>query len=256
MVSPSAQRECTERRCLKFPRLSHVYQVRRSPPALPKRHLIHQEMLPRRASDAFWGSRAAPGCQRGVISTPARTCVSTTIFAHPSSIRTSRIIVCGQGTPIASIAWPAVYKMALSRTSPDVLAVLFVASGYLIWRIYKFLAFTLRSPLRIWPGPQTPSWLYGNLREMLAVEGAALPDKLFERYGKVYVDREFFMVRVQSMEWIYACSSIDVSRYTTDTTSVDTGYGGLELYHDARIRLRKTRGEPQGTLQHPRDRYV
>ncbi|KAH9894821.1 cytochrome P450 [Cubamyces lactineus] len=83
--------------------------------------------------------------------------------------------------------------MALSRTSPDVLAVLFVASGYLIWRIYKFLAFTLGSPLRIWLGPQTPSWLYGNLREMLEVEDSALPDKLFERYGKVYVDREFFM---------------------------------------------------------------
>ena len=98
------------------------------------------------------------------------------------------------------------YSMALSLTSQDVLVVLFTAGGYLIWRIYKFLAPRLGSPLSIWPGPPTPSWLYGNLREMFAVEDSALPDKLFERYGKVYVDREFFMVRVQSMHCVYPCS--------------------------------------------------
>ncbi|KAI0328400.1 cytochrome P450 [Cubamyces sp. BRFM 1775] len=81
----------------------------------------------------------------------------------------------------------------MSLVSPTVVAVLLVASGYLIWRMYKILAFTFGSPLRVFPGPPSPSWVYGNLKEMYAVEGTSLPDKWFEQYGKVYVDHEFFM---------------------------------------------------------------
>ncbi|KAI0328399.1 cytochrome P450 [Cubamyces sp. BRFM 1775] len=83
--------------------------------------------------------------------------------------------------------------MALSLTSQDVLAVLFTASIILLWKIYKTLVFMFGSPLRVWPGPPSPSWVYGNLKEMLGVEDTTLPDKWFEQYGKVYVDREFFM---------------------------------------------------------------
>ena len=87
-------------------------------------------------------------------------------------------------------------KMALSFTSPDVLAVLFAASGYFIWRVFKYLSFVYGSPLRVLPGPPSPSWVYGNLKQIFATESAALPDKWFEQYGKCYVDYEFFMVRL------------------------------------------------------------
>ncbi|KAH9894818.1 cytochrome P450 [Cubamyces lactineus] len=83
--------------------------------------------------------------------------------------------------------------MALSFTSPDVLAVLFAASGYFIWRVFKYLSFVYGSPLRVLPGPPSPSWVYGNLKQIFATESAALPDKWFEQYGKCYVDYEFFM---------------------------------------------------------------
>ena len=95
--------------------------------------------------------------------------------------------------------------MALSLSCQDVLVVLFIASSYLIWRIYKVLASRLGSPLRIWPGPPCTSWVYGNLKDMLTVEDSALPDKLFKQYGKVYVDREFFMVRAGSLHWNCGC---------------------------------------------------
>ncbi|KAH9894819.1 cytochrome P450 [Cubamyces lactineus] len=83
--------------------------------------------------------------------------------------------------------------MVLILTSPEFLAVLSTAAGYLIWRLYKFLVFVYRSPLRVLPGPPSPSWVHGNLKELLATEGTTLPDKWFEQYGKVYVDHEFLM---------------------------------------------------------------
>lgn len=87
--------------------------------------------------------------------------------------------------------------MALSFTSPDVLAVLFAAIGYLLWKLYKFLAIVYTSPLRVLPGPPSPSLVYGNLKQMFATEGTTLPDQWFEQYGKCFVDHEFFMVRVR-----------------------------------------------------------
>ncbi|KAH9894817.1 cytochrome P450 [Cubamyces lactineus] len=83
--------------------------------------------------------------------------------------------------------------MALSFTSPDVLAVLFAAIGYLLWKLYRFLAIVYASPLRVLPGPPSPSLVYGNLKQMFATEGTTLPDQWFEQYGKCFVDHEFFM---------------------------------------------------------------
>ncbi|KAI0656550.1 cytochrome P450 [Cubamyces menziesii] len=83
--------------------------------------------------------------------------------------------------------------MPLFLTSPEFLAVLFTAAGYLTWRIYKFLVFAYGGPMRDLPGPPSPSCVYGNLKQMLATEGTTLPEEWFERYGKVYVDHEFFM---------------------------------------------------------------
>ena len=89
--------------------------------------------------------------------------------------------------------------MPLFLTSPEFLAALFTAASYLTWRIYKFLVFAYGGPMRDLPGPPSPSCVYGNLKQMLATEGTTLPEEWFERYGKVYVDHEFFMVSIWSM---------------------------------------------------------
>ncbi|KAI0652715.1 cytochrome P450 [Trametes meyenii] len=78
-------------------------------------------------------------------------------------------------------------------TSPQVSAVLFVCVAHVLWRICRFLARVFGTPLRVLPGPPAPSWIYGHMKQIVSEENAALPDKWFEKYGKHFVDREFFM---------------------------------------------------------------
>ena len=85
----------------------------------------------------------------------------------------------------------------------EIRIVVFAATGYILWRIYNHLVLVYRSPLRILPGPPSPSWVYGNSKEIFATEGNSLPDKWFAQYGKTYVDHEFFMVRLRPSRWFY-----------------------------------------------------
>nr|BED42948.1 cytochrome P450 monooxygenase [Trametes versicolor] len=81
----------------------------------------------------------------------------------------------------------------ISITSPEILAVVGTILGYAVWRLFRLLSFVYRTPLRVLPGPPAPSLVFGNLNEFGEVEGSFLPDQLFAKYGKNYVDREFFM---------------------------------------------------------------
>ncbi len=87
------------------------------------------------------------------------------------------------------------FLQGFSVTSPDVLAVVFTILGYAAWRLYRLVSFVYLTPLRILPGPPAPSLVYGNLNEFAEVEGSFFADQMFAKYGKTYVDREFFMVR-------------------------------------------------------------
>ncbi|KAI0824809.1 cytochrome P450 [Trametes gibbosa] len=80
-----------------------------------------------------------------------------------------------------------------SFTSPDVLVIAFAFLAYGLWRVYRFLIFVYNTPLRILPGPNAPSFFYGNLKEIAEVENNALPDKWFEQYGTHFVDRDFLL---------------------------------------------------------------
>ncbi|KAI0360867.1 cytochrome P450 [Trametes cingulata] len=83
--------------------------------------------------------------------------------------------------------------MTFSLKSSDLFAVLGAVAVFAIWRLYQFFKFVYRTPLRIWPGPPVPNPIYGNLKQITAVENMRLPDMWFEQYGKIFVDREFFM---------------------------------------------------------------
>ncbi|OJT05109.1 Cytochrome P450 72A14 [Trametes pubescens] len=85
------------------------------------------------------------------------------------------------------------FLQGFSVTSPDVLAVVFTILGYAAWRLYRLVSFVYLTPLRILPGPPAPSLVYGNLNEFAEVEGSFFADQMFAKYGKTYVDREFFM---------------------------------------------------------------
>ncbi|KAI0360869.1 cytochrome P450 [Trametes cingulata] len=65
--------------------------------------------------------------------------------------------------------------------------------GSPFWKTYRFFASIYRTPLRILPGPPSPSWVFGNLKEIESVEGTLLPDRWFEQYGGHFVDHDFFM---------------------------------------------------------------
>ncbi|KAI9059130.1 cytochrome P450 [Trametes sanguinea] len=75
----------------------------------------------------------------------------------------------------------------------DALAVTCAILVYVLWRLYKRWSFVYRSPLRNLPGPPSPSWLYGNMKEVFTTDGHAVPDKWFAQYGRTYVDHGFGM---------------------------------------------------------------
>ncbi|KAH9851382.1 cytochrome P450 [Lenzites betulinus] len=90
------------------------------------------------------------------------------------------------------MAYPG-FLSDFSLTSPDVLVVVFSVLAYGLWRVYRLLSFIYTTPLRILPGPEAPSFFYGNLNEIAAVDNHALPDRWFKQYGTHFVDHEFFM---------------------------------------------------------------
>ncbi|KAI0360870.1 cytochrome P450 [Trametes cingulata] len=84
--------------------------------------------------------------------------------------------------------------MTLSGSSDVQYAILLAVLAYGLSWLYWYLKLIVWTPLRILPGPSTPSWIYGNLKEIDAVENTALPDQWFEQYGKHFMDREFVML--------------------------------------------------------------
>ncbi|OSC99352.1 cytochrome P450 [Trametes coccinea BRFM310] len=82
---------------------------------------------------------------------------------------------------------------SLSLPFQDALAVVSTILVYALWRLYKRWSFVYRSPLRNLPGPPSPSWLYGNMKEVFTTDGHAVPDKWFAQYGRTYVDHGFGM---------------------------------------------------------------
>nr|BED42949.1 cytochrome P450 monooxygenase [Trametes versicolor] len=83
--------------------------------------------------------------------------------------------------------------MGLTTPSPEIGALLLTAFLYGAWRFYGFLRVVFLTPLGALPGPPTPSLVYGNMKEIAAMDDTLLPDTWFTRYGKNLIDREFFM---------------------------------------------------------------
>ncbi|KAH9849575.1 cytochrome P450 [Lenzites betulinus] len=87
----------------------------------------------------------------------------------------------------------ASFLSGFSFISSGVLTVISACLAYGLWQVYRLLHFVYTTPLRVLPGPDAPSFFYGNLKEISAVENSALPDRWFKQYGTHFVDRDFMM---------------------------------------------------------------
>ncbi|KAI0633801.1 cytochrome P450 [Trametes polyzona] len=82
----------------------------------------------------------------------------------------------------------------MATTAPDIVLISGAAALlYVGWRLYRFWSFVYRTPLRNLPGPPVSSWIYGNQPDIERVDDTLQPDLWFARYGKNFVDRDFFM---------------------------------------------------------------
>ncbi|KAH9857474.1 cytochrome P450 [Lenzites betulinus] len=83
--------------------------------------------------------------------------------------------------------------MGLSLRSLDIAVLVVGALSYVALKLYRFLNFVFGTPLRVLPGPPISSWVYGNQKDIAAVDNISLPDQWAAQYGKNFVDHEFFM---------------------------------------------------------------
>lgn len=67
--------------------------------------------------------------------------------------------------------------------------------GALVLLLRKAVNFVIRpylSPLRSLPGPPSPSWLWGEMKHMMAVSD--VQEEWFQQYGKTIVSHGLFNV--------------------------------------------------------------
>ncbi|KAI0824243.1 cytochrome P450 [Trametes gibbosa] len=83
--------------------------------------------------------------------------------------------------------------MAVSLTSSDTVAIVIAALFYAVLKLCRFLSFVYGTPLCVLPGPPNPSLIYGNMKDIAAVDNTSLPDQWATQYGKNFVDHDFFM---------------------------------------------------------------
>ncbi|KAF8953061.1 cytochrome P450 [Flammula alnicola] len=62
---------------------------------------------------------------------------------------------------------------------------------YGLYKIAKFLYDQWTSPLRVLPGPASPSFIYGNMKEIWEAENSVLHEKWVEQYGSTIKYKEY-----------------------------------------------------------------
>ncbi|KAI0736247.1 cytochrome P450 [Fomitopsis betulina] len=66
------------------------------------------------------------------------------------------------------------------------------AVGYALFRLYEVFIAPLLSPIRDLPGPPNPSFIWGNLKEILDAENSVLHEAWTEKYGNTLMYRAWF----------------------------------------------------------------
>ena len=77
----------------------------------------------------------------------------------------------------------------------------------LVFTLVKYQVRNSRSPLRKLPGPQSQSWLYGNIKEIFERGQTVARDEWMSTYGKTFRYPEMFNVHSLSRYFSSAFSS-------------------------------------------------
>jgi hypothetical protein len=83
-----------------------------------------------------------------------------------------------------------------SDIRPYLTALFAIAGSYAAYLLYAFIS--PHSSLRNLPGPPSPSWIWGNVRDILAAEHSVLHEQWIKKYGNVIMYRMLLNVRVFS----------------------------------------------------------
>ena len=73
---------------------------------------------------------------------------------------------------------------------------LLVILAVIAWSVYPYLIHPLRSSLLNLPGPVPSSWLLGSTQEIYDSEGEMVCDEWVKQYGRTYMYRGVFNVRL------------------------------------------------------------
>ena len=74
--------------------------------------------------------------------------------------------------------------------------------GAVLWKLSPYLLAQFRSSLLILPGPTSPSWFFGSLKDIFDSDGEIIIDKWIEEYGPNVLHRGIFNVRCS----LYCCA--------------------------------------------------
>lgn len=74
--------------------------------------------------------------------------------------------------------------------------------GAVLWKLSPYLLAQFRSSLLNLPGPTSPSWFFGSLKDIFDSDGEIIIDKWIEEYGPNVLHRGIFNVRCS----LYCCA--------------------------------------------------
>ncbi|KDQ54060.1 hypothetical protein JAAARDRAFT_160998 [Jaapia argillacea MUCL 33604] len=87
-------------------------------------------------------------------------------------------------------------------------------SAFVLWKIAKLLIAPYTSTLRNLPGPPSPSWFYGNFKQIFAAENSVLHEAWVEEYGQtlkykgMFSRDRFFTMDTRALQHILSHSNI------------------------------------------------
>lgn len=85
--------------------------------------------------------------------------------------------------------------MAMSLVVQGLLGAFVAVLGAVLWKLGPYLLAPIRSSLLNLPGPPSPGWLFGSLKDIYDSDGEIITDEWIEEYGQTIMYRGFLNVR-------------------------------------------------------------
>ncbi|OBZ66502.1 hypothetical protein A0H81_13684 [Grifola frondosa] len=85
--------------------------------------------------------------------------------------------------------------MAINSLYTFLLSLITVGLAFVLWKVYPTLLRPYTTSLRNLPGPPSPSWFFGNLKQIWNAENSVLQEEWVKEYGPNIMYRGFFNVR-------------------------------------------------------------